>query len=73
MDVTDTAIAAGSSMKFRLKGDLSDCGVTASNPGSRIGFSISAGTNFNWDDDVSTSVATTQTQSFPVEGSTFSF
>jgi len=70
----DYAIPANSTKTFYLIGDTSDAGVTSgSNAGSRLQVYISSGTNFNWDDEVSTSVASSVTKSFPLYGNTLTY
>jgi hypothetical protein len=62
-------IAAGATKTFYLIGDVRDCGVSSgSNVGSKIQFYINAGTDMNWDDKVSTTVQSTMSDTFPVEG-----
>lgn len=68
---TAEAIAAGTTKTFYIIGDTSDCApASATLPASRIQFYINDGTDFNWDDAVSTAVQTTRTKTFPLYGGT---
>lgn len=63
-------IPGNSTKTFYLIGDTRDAGVTSgSNAGSLLQFLINAGTDFDWDDAVSTSIQTTQNKTFPLKAS----
>ncbi|MHA1482288.1 MAG: hypothetical protein ACTSQA_02480, partial [Candidatus Heimdallarchaeaceae archaeon] len=70
----DYAIPAGATKTFYIIGDTTDCGATSgSSAGSQLRFYINAGTDFNWDDKVSTAVETARTKTFPVYGETLTY
>lgn len=70
----DYEIPAGTTKTFYLIGDTSDCKpATASLAASSIMFYINTGTDFNWDDKMSTAVQSTLTKTFPLYGGVLTY
>lgn len=69
----DYEIPANTTKTFYLIGDTSDCkAATASLAASQIRFDISAISDFNWDDKVSSAI-TTLTKTFPLYGGVLTY
>ena len=68
----DYTIPAGQTKTFYLLCDTRDVDDSSSNPGS-YQFYINSGSDFNWDDKVSSAVQSNLTKTFPLYGYTLSY